>query len=97
MIILGPNPQWVRRDPVGYLVGKEKWRDLNNNSLVVKVRFGLTSFLFTGDIMAMAEKELVATKGDALNSTVLIYMSKDRLELVSIRWFVVIWSCCEGH
>lgn len=62
----------VMYPPEGFRDRKEKWRDPNNNSLVVKVRFGLTSFLFTGDIMAMAEKELVATKGDALNSMVLI-------------------------
>ena len=51
---------------------KEKWRDTNNNSLVVKVSMGSTSFLFPGDIMAAAEKELVDIAGRKLNSTVLI-------------------------
>ena len=51
---------------------KEKWRNFNNNSLVVKVSLGSTSFLFPGDIMAAAEKELVSIAGSRLNSTVLI-------------------------
>ncbi len=51
---------------------KEKWRDTNNNSLVVKVSMGSTSFLFPGDIMAAGEKELVGLSGRKLNSTVLI-------------------------
>ena len=51
---------------------KEKWRDLNNNSLVLKAEFGSKSFLFPGDIMACAERELVAIAGDELKSTVLI-------------------------
>ena len=51
---------------------KEKWRNTNNNSLVVKVSKGSTSFLFPGDIMAAAEKELVGLSGRKLNSTVLI-------------------------
>jgi competence protein ComEC len=50
----------------------EKWRNTNNNSLVVKVSIGSTSFLFPGDIMAAAEEELVAIAGKDLNSTVLI-------------------------
>jgi competence protein ComEC len=50
----------------------EKWRNLNNNSLVVKISMQATSFLFPGDIMAAAEKELVGLAGRNLNSTVLI-------------------------
>jgi competence protein ComEC len=50
----------------------EKWRNTNNNSLVVKVSLGTTSFLFPGDIMAAAEQELVGIAGRKLNSTVLI-------------------------
>ena len=50
----------------------EKWRNLNNNSLVVKISMQTTSFLFPGDIMAAAEKELVGIAGRNLNSTVLI-------------------------
>lgn len=51
---------------------KEKWGDFNNNSLVLKAEFGSKSFLFPGDIMACAERELVAIAGDELKSTVLI-------------------------
>ncbi|MBW1840326.1 MAG: ComEC/Rec2 family competence protein [Deltaproteobacteria bacterium] len=50
----------------------EPWRNVNNNSLVVKVEFGSISFLFPGDIKLQAEKELVATAGEELRSTVLI-------------------------
>ncbi len=60
--------------PTGFLKHKEKekWRNTNNNSLVVKVSLGSISFLFPGDIMAAAEKELVGLAGRKLNSTVLI-------------------------
>jgi competence protein ComEC len=50
----------------------EKWRNPNNNSLVVRVSFGHASFLFPGDIMSAAEKELVGITGDKLSSAVLI-------------------------
>jgi competence protein ComEC len=50
----------------------EKWRNSNNNSLVVKVSLGETSFLFPGDIMAEAEAEIVRLAGNKLSSTVLI-------------------------
>lgn len=51
---------------------KQDWRNTNNNSVVVKVRFGSVSFLFPGDIEEEAEKELAETAGHALKSTVLI-------------------------
>ena len=50
----------------------EKWRNLNDNSLVLKASFGSKSFLFPGDIKARAEYELVSTAGDRLKSTVLL-------------------------
>ncbi len=50
----------------------EKQRNLNNNSLVIKVSFGSKSILFPGDIMAFAERDIVASHGDELKSTVLI-------------------------
>ncbi len=50
----------------------ESWRNINNNSMVIKVTFGSKSFLFPGDIKARAEAELVATAGDRLKSTVLM-------------------------
>ncbi|MCD6184571.1 MAG: DNA internalization-related competence protein ComEC/Rec2 [Deltaproteobacteria bacterium] len=51
---------------------KEKWRDLNNNSIVVKITYGTISFLFPGDIEADAENELVSINGGKLRSTVLV-------------------------
>jgi competence protein ComEC len=48
------------------------WRDVNNNSLVVKVTLGLKSVLFPGDIKARAEQALVATAGGKIASTVLM-------------------------
>ncbi len=50
----------------------DKWRNSNNNSLVVKVSYGDTSFLFAGDIAVPAERELVGLAGDRLASAVLI-------------------------
>ncbi|MCG2757553.1 MAG: ComEC/Rec2 family competence protein [Desulfobacteraceae bacterium] len=51
---------------------KRTWSNFNNNSLVIKVKFGSKSFLFPGDIMTKAEKELVAIAGDDLTSDILI-------------------------
>ena len=50
----------------------ETWRDLDNNSMVLKASFGKVSFLFPGDIKTPAEYELVSTVGDKLRSTVLL-------------------------
>ena len=50
----------------------EKWRDSNNNSLVLRVSFGSTSFFFPGDIMADAEEALVRAPSADLKSTVLL-------------------------
>ena len=51
---------------------KDEWRTSNNNSLVIKAIFGTKSFLIPGDLLARAEKELVAVAGEALKSTVLL-------------------------
>jgi competence protein ComEC len=50
----------------------ETWRNLDNNSMVLKVSFGKVSLLFPGDIKTPAEYELVSTVGDKLRSTVLL-------------------------
>ena len=50
----------------------DKWRSTNNNSLVVKVSYGEVSFLFTGDIMAPAERELLAAPPRELASTIVV-------------------------
>ncbi len=60
--------------PVDFLEKRqrEKWRNSNNNSLVIKVSFGTTALLFPGDIMAVAEKELINIAGKRLKSTILV-------------------------
>jgi competence protein ComEC len=61
--------------PVDFLDKKsagQKWRNANNNSLVIKVSFGRVSFLFPGDITAGAEKELVRLAGADLACDVLL-------------------------
>jgi competence protein ComEC len=50
----------------------EPWRDVNNNSLVLKAAFGEQSFLFPGDIDARAEAELTKLAGKQLQSSVLL-------------------------
>lgn len=50
----------------------DSWRDSNNNSLVVRLKFGLISFLFPGDIMAEGENELVNMAGTDLESSLLL-------------------------
>ena len=47
-------------------------KDLNNNSLVFKLQYGEFSMLFTGDIEALAEKQIVARyKSEELKSDIL--------------------------
>ena len=64
--LLYPPPNYIK------LKNTQKWRKPNNNSLVVKASLKSISFLFPGDIMAEAEKELVHLVGNRLSSTVLI-------------------------
>jgi competence protein ComEC len=60
--------------PQDFMEHKEsdKWRNTNNNSLVVKVSYGDAAFLFTGDITVPAELELVGLAAGRLSSMVLI-------------------------
>jgi competence protein ComEC len=77
----------------------EKWRNTNNNSLVIRVAIGSVSFLFPGDIMAEAERELVETCGPQLVSTVLMAphhgskSSSTDIFLDSVAARVVVISC----
>ena len=64
--ILHPEKDFMLRNQ------QESWRNLNNNSIVVKVVFGGHSFLFPGDIMAMGEKSLVDSNLGGLRSDVLL-------------------------
>jgi competence protein ComEC len=45
--------------------------DANDNSLVLRLRFGRRSFLFVGDAEALAERALVLREGNALRADVL--------------------------
>jgi len=57
--------------PVDFLKRKktEKWRDTNNNSLVIKVSLANASILFSGDIMKKGEQELLRlTRGNGPNN-----------------------------
>jgi len=52
---------------------EDSWRDVNNNSLVFKVRYGPSSLLFTGDVGAPAELEMVRLHGaEGLRSSILM-------------------------
>jgi len=64
--LLYPPPDFMS------LRNTQNWRNTNNNSLVVKASLKSISFLFPGDIMDEAEKELVRLAGNSLSSTVLI-------------------------
>lgn len=97
------NVNGVRLDilypPEDFLVRKktEKWRNTNNNSLVVRIQFGDTSLLFPGDIEKKAEAEMVRLNGNTIKSTVLISphhgsrgsSSEVFLEEVSPHWVIV--------
>ena len=60
--------------PNNFLARKasDKWRNTNNNSLVLKISFGKVSFLFPGDIMTEAEKELIELAAPELACDVLL-------------------------
>jgi competence protein ComEC len=45
---------------------------LNNNSLVLKISFGQSAFLFTGDLEREGEEVLCRNQGEALGSDVLV-------------------------
>lgn len=57
LTILGPN--------------NEKYSNLNNYSVVLKLEFGEKSFLFTGDAEALAEKEMIEAHGSRLRADLL--------------------------
>jgi len=54
LIVLHPKDEFI--------VGTDS--DLNNNSVVIKLRYGDVSFLFTGDIEEEAEKEILSGNGN---------------------------------
>ncbi len=64
--LLYPPKEYLTRIKTG------PWRNLNNNSLVLQVVLGAIRILLPADIMADAERELVAASGIALKSNVLL-------------------------
>ena len=50
----------------------EPWRNVNNNSLVVKATYGKHAFLFPGDIEVEGENKLLELGSGTLQSTVLL-------------------------
>jgi competence protein ComEC len=64
--ILSPQKDFIEKRKT------ETWRNLDNNSLILKASFKDVSFLFPGDIKSRAEYELVSTVGDKLRSSVLL-------------------------
>ena len=42
----------------------EKYENLNNYSAVIRITYGSSSFLFTGDAEALAENEIIASGAD---------------------------------
>lgn len=74
----GTDPLWiegVQLSIIGPSAGQdgyqaESYAEINNNSLVMKIKFGKTSFLFTGDILEERE-EMLANYAETLLSTVI--------------------------
>jgi len=64
--VLYPSKDFIEKKDI------ETWRNLDNNSMVLKASFGKVSLLFPGDIKTPAEYELVSTVGDKLRSSVLL-------------------------
>jgi len=79
----------------------EKWRNLNNNSLVIKVQIGVISFLLPGDIMKKSEGALLGMGNKDISSTILfaphhgsktssteefIDAVKPRVAVISVGW-----------
>lgn len=78
-------------------------KDANNSSVVCKVTYGITSFMFTGDMEKGYEKELIEEYGGYLNCDVLkaghhgssTSSSEDFLDIVSPDTAVI--SCAEDN
>jgi competence protein ComEC len=64
--ILSPQKDFIEKRKT------ETWRNLDNNSLILKASFNDVSFMFPGDIKSRAEYELVSTVGDKLRSSILL-------------------------
>ncbi len=63
--VLSPPPAFIQTDTT------RRNLNLNMTSVVVRMVYGRTSFLFTGDAETIAEREMVQSYGDFLQSTLL--------------------------
>jgi competence protein ComEC len=90
--INGVRVQVLHPDPENEMVRLEdNGKRLNNNSLVVKISYGETSFLFPGDLEKIGEEVLIARSGQMIQSDILLSphhgsktsSSKKFLELVN--------------
>ncbi len=71
--INGARVQVLHPDPDNPILGvNDDGRRLNNNSLVLKITYGDTSFLFPGDLEKVGEEALVAHAGPMIQSDVLL-------------------------
>jgi competence protein ComEC len=64
--ILNPPPDFQDRAKL------DKWRELNNNSLALRIGFGGLSVLVPGDIKSEAENEMVRRWGSVLRSDLIV-------------------------
>ncbi len=96
--INGVRVQVLHPVPKSEMVGLEdNGKRLNNNSLVVKISYGETSFLFPGDLEKVGEEVLIARSGRMIQSDILLSphhgsktsSSKKFLELVNPRLCVI--------
>jgi len=73
MEVEGVRVQVLHPDPDSPVSGPtDPGKRLNNNSLVLRISFGKTSFLFPGDIEKAGEEALIARVGQAVRSDILL-------------------------
>ena len=96
--INGARVQVLHPDPETGIPGiKDDGKRLNNNSMVLKITYGDTSFLFPGDLEKVGEEALIARAGQMIQSDILLSphhgsktsSSKKFLELVSPRICII--------
>jgi len=73
MEIDGARVQVLHPDPDSPIVGQnDEGKRINNNSLVLKITCGGTSFLFPGDLEKTGEEVLIARAGEMIQSDILL-------------------------
>jgi competence protein ComEC len=94
----GARVEVLHPDPDSPILGvNDDGKRLNNNSLVLKITYGNTSFLFPGDLEKAGEEALIAHAGQMIQSDILLSphhgsktsSSKKFLELVKPRLCII--------